>query len=135
VLLVDTNVLLAAADVSAVEHDRCARLLEEHQDLTVTAAVAVESAWMIESRLGPRAEAAFVAALAAGELHVVDLTTADWRRCAELIERYHDLGLGVVDSSIVAVAERLGASTIATLNHRDFAVVRPVHVAAFELLP
>jgi predicted nucleic acid-binding protein len=63
------------------------------------------------------------------------LTAADWRRCSELIERHDDLGLGVVDSSIVAVAERLGASTIATLNHRDFAVVRPVHVAAFELLP
>ncbi len=134
-LLVDTNVILAAADESAVEHDRCARLLDAHQDLTVTAAVAVESAWMIESRLGPRAEAAFVAALAAGEMHVVDLTAADWRRCAELIERYHDLGLGVVDSSIVAVAERLGVSTIATLNRRHFAVVRPVHVAAFELLP
>jgi hypothetical protein len=52
-----------------------------------------------------------------------------------LIEQYHDLGLGVVDSSIVAVAERLGASTIATLNRRDFTVVRPMHIAAFELLP
>ncbi len=43
-------------------------------------------------------------------------------------------GWGVVDASVVAVAERLGALTIATLNRRDFAVVRPVHVAAFELL-
>jgi uncharacterized protein len=85
--------------------------------------------------LGPRAEARFVAALAAGELTVVDLTAADWHRCAELIERYHDLGLGVVDASVIAVAERLGVSTIATLNHRDFAVVRPAHVAAFDLLP
>ena len=97
-LLVDTNVIVAATDASAAEHVRCAQLLDEHRDLTVTAAVAVESAWMIESRLGPRAEATFVAALAAGELTVVDLTAADWHRCAELIERYHDLGLGVVDA-------------------------------------
>jgi predicted nucleic acid-binding protein len=52
VLLVDTNVIVAATDVSAAEHARCAQLLDEHRDLTVTAAVAVESAWMIESRLG-----------------------------------------------------------------------------------
>jgi predicted nucleic acid-binding protein len=135
VLLVDTNVIVAATDASAAEHVRCAQLFDEHRDLTVTAAVAVESAWMIESRLGPRAEATFVAALAAGELTVVDLTAADWHRCAELIERYHDLGLGIVDASVVAIAERLGVSTIATLNHRDFAVVRPAHVAAFDLLP
>lgn len=32
-------------------------------------------------------------------------------RCVALIERYHDLGLGVVDASVVAVAERLGALT------------------------
>jgi predicted nucleic acid-binding protein len=135
VLLVDTNIIVAATDASAAEHARCAELLDDHRDLTVTAPVAVESAWMIESRLGPRAEATFVTALAAGELTVVDLTAADWHRCAELIERYHDLGLGIVDASVVAVAERLGVSTIATLNHRDFAVVRPAHIAAFDLLP
>ncbi len=39
VLLVDTNVILAVADLSAVEHDRSARLLDEHHDLTVTARV------------------------------------------------------------------------------------------------
>ena len=135
-LLVDTNVILAAADASAAEYETCARLLDAHAgDLAVTAPVAAESSWMIESRLGPRSEAAFVSALAAGELEVIDLLAADWRRCADLIERYHDLALGLVDASVVAVAERLGVSTIATLNRRDFAVVRPLHVAAFELLP
>ena len=33
------------------------------------------------------------------------------------------------------VAERLGQTAIATLNHRDFRVVRPKHCEAFELLP
>ena len=134
-LLVDTNILLAAADESAAEHDRCAQLLDDHIDITITAPVAVESAWMIESRLGARAEAVFVSSLAAGEVTIVDLTAWDWGRCAELIERYRDLGLGLVDASVVAVAERLGLRVIATLNRRDFAVVRPAHTTAFELLP
>jgi predicted nucleic acid-binding protein len=38
-------------------------------------------------------------------------------------------------AEFAAVAERLRATTIATLNHRDFRVVRPRHIAAFTLIP
>jgi uncharacterized protein len=76
-----------------------------------------------------------VSSIAAGELAVIELTQTDWLRSAQLIEIYADLGLGLVDASIVAVAERLKLTEIATMNHRDFAVVRPVHCDAFELLP
>lgn len=133
-LLVDTNVLVAAADTSTPEHGPCAAVLDDHSALAITAPVAAETAWMIESRLGPTAEAALVGSIATGELAVIDLTTADWARCAEQIATYHDLGLGLVDASLVAVAERLGVTTIATLNLRDFRVVRPAHCDAFELI-
>jgi hypothetical protein len=36
---------------------------------------------------------------------------------------------------MIAIAERLGLTRIATLNHRDFRVVRPSHCDAFELVP
>jgi len=36
---------------------------------------------------------------------------------------------------VVTLAERPGATRIATLNHRHFAVVRPSQADAFELLP
>ena len=134
-LLVDTNVLLAAADTSTAEHQRCAALLDERTDLAITTPVAAECSWMIESRLGPQAEAAFVTSIATGELAVIELTAADWARCAALIDVYADLRVGLVDASIIAVAERLEVTTIATMNHRDFAVVRPVHCPAFELIP
>lgn len=44
---------------------------------------------------------------------------------AELIETYASLPLGGVDAAVIAVAERLDVATVATLNQRDFAVVRP----------
>ena len=66
---------------------------------------------------------------------IVDLVPDDYDRCLELIETYDYLGLGFVDSSIIAVAERLGQSTLATLNRRDFSVVRPAHRDAFDLVP
>jgi predicted nucleic acid-binding protein len=97
--------------------------------------VIAETAWMIESVVGPAAEAVFVTAAANGELGIEDLEADDYRRCAELIKRYADLRLGLVDASIVAIAERLNLTVVATLYHRDFNVVRPNHCAALELLP
>ena len=94
-LLVDTNVLLAAADRSSVDHQRCAAVLDTRSDIAITTPVAVECAWMIESRLGPLAEAAFVASIAAGEIELIELNAQDWARCVELIATYHDLGLGL----------------------------------------
>lgn len=66
---------------------------------------------------------------------MIDPTADDYQRCIELVTTYADLGLGIVDASLVTIAERLGHKHIATLNHRDFRVVRPNHTAAFELLP
>ena len=134
-LLVDTNIFVAAADISTPEHEQCAAVLNEHTDLLVPAPVAVETAWMIESRLGAEAEAAFVDSVAAGELEVVDLNAADWARCRDLIAQYADLRLGLVDASVLAIAERLDLTTVATLNRRDFAVVRPTHCEALTLIP
>ncbi|MDA8072164.1 MAG: PIN domain-containing protein [Actinomycetota bacterium] len=133
---VDTGVLVSAADADEPLHAECAELLRYHHgQLVIAAPVVPETAWLIESRLGPTAEARFLRLVTAGELDVVDLGIDDYRRCVELIERYADLGLGMVDASVVTVAERLKITTLATLNHRDFNVVRPRHVKAFELIP
>ena len=104
-------------------------------ELIVPAPVVPETAWLIESRLGAVAEGRFLRLVTTGELSVIDLTMSDYERCIALIETYATLGLGFVDASIVAVAERLALSTIATLNHRDFRVVRPAHVPSFDLVP
>jgi predicted nucleic acid-binding protein len=133
-VLVDSGVFIAAADRDQPAHGICARVLREHRDqLIVPSPVVPETAWFIEDRLGSAAEASFVRLIIS--MDVIDLVPIDYRRIVELIEIYADLGLGFVDASIVAVAERLNVSRLATLNHRDFSVVRPAHVAAFELLP
>ena len=135
-IVVDTGVLLAAVSSTDRHHRESADLLAAHAGQLVTPALVIaETAWLIESVVGPSAEAAFVTSAANGELGIEDLTSSDYRRCAELIERYADLGLGLVDASVVAIAERKELTVVATLNHRDFTVVRPRHCEAFELLP
>ena len=134
-LVVDTSVLLAAADNADPDHEPCTRVLEDASPLVTTALVIAETAYLIGRQLGAPAEAAFFRAVAAGEIQVEPITPADARRIAELIETYADLGLGGTDASLIALAERLELGTIATLDRRHFGVVRPSHAAAFELIP
>jgi predicted nucleic acid-binding protein len=136
VLVVDAGPLYAAAARRDRDHARCAALLRAHAGapLVVPALVVTEVAYLIGDRLGGAAEAAFARALRDGEL-LVEPPTQDWARITQLCETYADLPLGIVDASVIAAAERLGADSIATLDHRHFAVVRPVHLGAFTLLP
>ncbi len=94
-----------------------------------------ETAFLLESRLQVEAGAFLCADIAVGDLIDVAVHAADWQRIAELVVRYANLPLGTVDASIVAAAERLGITRIATFDRRDLTVVRPRHVEAFELLP
>ncbi|MEU2682809.1 hypothetical protein ABZ654_02825 [Streptomyces hygroscopicus] len=54
---------------------------------------------------------------------------------AELMQQYRGFPLGVADASVIALAERLKASSVATLDHRHFRAVKPLHVPALTLLP
>jgi predicted nucleic acid-binding protein len=68
------------------------------------APVLTEVCWLLEREKGSDVEAAFLDALEAGEMELVDLTKADLRRMAELVRQYSSLPLGAVDASVVAVA-------------------------------
>ncbi len=135
-LLVDTNIWLAAADRSSQRHRACAALLAEYTGgLASTVPVIAETAWLLLDRAGAKAQQQFLAAVVAEQIKVIDLTVADWHRVHQLVSTYTDLGLDIIDASTMAVAERLNQTTIATLDERDFRVVRPAHIEAFELLP
>lgn len=135
-LLVDTNIWLAAADERSRDHDRCASLLGQHRgELAATVPVIAESAWLLLDRGGPDAQRRFLAMIPGGELTRLDLQAGDWDRVVELVTTYADLRPDVIDASTIAVAELLDLTTIATLDHRDFATVRPAHCDAFDLVP
>ncbi|MEX2182820.1 MAG: PIN domain-containing protein [Chloroflexota bacterium] len=135
-LILDTGPLLAALDRADPEHAACARLLmEATEDLVVPELVLAELDYWCSRRLSAEAWPVFLDDVLAGAYRIEAPTHADLRRCRELQATYTDLGLGVVDASIVALAERLGEPKVATLDRRHFAAVRPIHVPAFEIRP
>ena len=80
-------------------------------------------------------EVRFLGDLAAGNLTLEPVHAADLLRMAELVARYHDLPLGSIDASVIAAAERLGITDIATLDRRHFGIIRPRHTETLNLLP
>ena len=133
-LIVDTSALIALADETDDFHARARALFQEHSGpLIVPALVVGETGFLLGRVHGPRVEALLHADLAASDLTVNHVPLAEWARIGELVARYADLPLGTVDASVVAAAERLGVTAIATTDRRHFSVVRPAHAEAFEL--
>jgi len=136
VLIVDAGPLYAYVDSDDAYHRASLQLLEEHPGpLVVPTLVIAGAAHLIGSRLGAYAEVRFLGDLAGGAFHIEPVQPVEWLRIAELVHTYRNLPLGTVDASVVACAERLGAVEVATVDRRDFSVVRPRHVATFTLLP
>jgi predicted nucleic acid-binding protein len=136
VILVDTGPLVAAGNRADGYHARCIRALTTATPpRLVPATVAAETGHLLERAAGPAVEAEFLRLFPFGYLTLAELTAADLDRAAELVEQYADFPLGTTDATIVAVAERLEITTIATLDVRHFRAVRPRHVDAFTLLP
>ncbi len=135
-LILDTGPLLAALDSADPDHERCAALLTASvEDLVVPALVLAELDYWCARRLSPDVWLIFLDDVLAGAYRVESATAADLARCRDLQARYRDLALGVVDASVVALAERLDEPKVATLDQRHFRAVRPVHVVSLELLP
>jgi len=135
-LICDTGVLYAVVDEHDANHEACAALIvDPPEELAVPAPVVVELEWLVCSRMGYDQFDGFLQSVEIGALDIIDLSRSDYARSRELCRRYEDLPLGFVDASIVALAERLGESRLATLDRRHFSVVRPRHTAAFTLVP
>lgn len=135
-LVIDAGPLVAAAATADRNHERCVTLLANApRPLVVPTLVVTEVAYFLGDRIGQVAEQAFARSLRDGELVVEPVEPRDWTRVCELLDRYRDLPLGIVDATVVATCERLGADTLATLDRRHFSVVRPSHCAALTLLP
>ena len=135
-VVVDTGPLYALADRDDAWHHRTVRFVETtHDELIVPASVLPEAGYLLLTHLGPAAERQLVQSALSGELTIEDLTNADYRRALELVRRYESARIGFVDSTVMAVAERLKITRILTTDRRDFSIVRPRHCKTFELLP
>jgi len=133
-VLLDTGIVYAYYDRTDSWHARARRLIEsEQRGLILPAAVIPEVDWLLGQRLGAPSRLTFYEGITDGYYLVADLPRGAYPRVAELNRRFGDLDLGFVDAAVVALAEALGLSRIATSDRRHF---EPMAKAlSLQLLP
>ncbi len=123
-IVADTSAVVALIDADDRHHEALRAAFEADPTRWVLPwAILPEVDYIVSTRLGPDVAAAFRADLADGLFAVEWNGDTDLRRARALDEHYADLELGLVDTVVMAQAERLGARAIATLDLRDFGSV------------
>jgi predicted nucleic acid-binding protein len=118
-LLCDTGVLLAAGNVRDHYHAACLSLMRaaEGRPLLVPSPVLSEIGYLLQSRVGAHAEVTFLKSFSGNRFHVAEVEEGDISRIAELVEQYVSLPLGIVDATMIAIAERLNLAEVATVTY------------------
>ncbi|HXV63184.1 MAG TPA: PIN domain-containing protein [Vicinamibacteria bacterium] len=125
-LVADTGGLYALYDADDAHHAAVRGIIQkESGPIIVPSAVLGELDYLLREFLGVDAELDFLDGLTSGALRLEPMTPADVVRSRELVAMYRDLDLGLVDSSVIATAERLGIRRVLTVDERDFRAVRP----------
>ncbi len=133
--LVDTGFLLAVVSANDRMHEACSKALEEERKPIVPVVIFTELAYMVTRDMGTSAFTHLMRSIFSGELELLLPTVKDLQRGIDIMEQYADSKIDFVDCMIVAMAERLNISRILTVDQRDFRILRPNHVPAFEILP
>lgn len=120
-LLLDTGIVYAYYDRSDDWHGRAKSVIgRERRGLLLPSPVIPEVDHLLGHRIGSQARATFLAGIVDGHYLVTDLPRNAYARVAELDRQFADLDLGFVDAAIVAIAEHLELTRIATTDRRHF---------------
>lgn len=135
-LLIDTNILVAAAYPKDVNHQQAAIFFEVYidRDLVVPSPVLSELFYVLLVREGyPTALGAVAHTIRTSE--IVSSQHSDYIRAIQIMRQHLDARLDLTDAMVVAIAERLKIAEIATFDRRDFLIVQPKHGGSFTRLP
>jgi len=131
-LICDTGALVDYLSRTAPDHLSFRRAIDAAGTRYVPGLVLAEVDYFL--RGARKAMSAFVDDIRSGAFIYVTPTVAQIERAMEIDRRYPRLGLGLVDASIVAVADELGVRRLATRGIRHFSVVRLRRGQAFDLV-
>lgn len=123
-IVADTGAVYALVDSRERHHRALRKLFESDPDAWVLPwAILPEVDYLLGKRLGQRVEEDFLEDLAEGRFVVAWGDESDLQEARRICQRHRALKFGLVDAIVMAIAERLKADAIATLDVRDFGAV------------
>ena len=124
-IVADTGAIIALLDASDRHHLELLELYDEGPYAWVLPwAVLPEVDYLAHTHLGPKVEAAFLEDVAEGRYRIEWGEVDDLVRAHDIASRHRSLKLGLVDTVVMAMAERLEAEAVATLDLRHFGAVK-----------
>jgi predicted nucleic acid-binding protein len=130
-LICDTGALLDYLVESAPDHQLFRDAINGARTRFVPGLVLAEVDYFLRGER--KAMNVFIEDLARGAFTYAPPTVDQLLRAMEIDQHYSDLDLGLVDSSIVALADVVGVRRLATRDIRDFAPIRLRDGSPFEL--
>jgi predicted nucleic acid-binding protein len=131
-LICDTGALLDYLVESAPDHAMFRSAIDQARTRYVPGLVLAELDYFLRDER--QAMELFMRDLARGAFTYTPPTLDQLSRAIEIDRRYSDLGLGLVDGSLVALAESLGLRRVATRDVRHLAAVRLRDGSPLELV-
>ena len=131
-LICDTGAILDYLVRDAPDHRRFRAAIDGARARYIPGLVLAEVDYFLRNER--EAMHAFVDDLTTGAFTYAAPTADQLARAMEVDGRFSDLGLGLVDASIVVLAEDLGLRRIATRDVRHFSAVRLGDGSAFEIV-
>jgi len=135
-VILDTGIIFALADEKDAWHKRSVDFLTDFNGkLIIPSTVIPEACYLLNTFLGQSAEIKFINSLMNREITIEHFTIVDLARCIEVLTKYKDHNIGLVDASLIAISERLKATKILTTDRKHFSIIKPNHCNLFTLLP
>ena len=135
-LIIDSSFLVALYDGSEVHHRKAYDFAANRTEaMLVPDLVLPEVSFLLRRNLGYANSLNFFDFFKHNSVRLVPVIMQDLARVYEIGQDYADARFDLVDCCIMAMAERLNVTRIATLDRRDFSIFRPGHCDFLELLP
>ena len=133
-LIADTSGIIALLDRDDRHHQAAVETIKK-QTVYVPVTVLPEVDYLATKYLGERVARAFLEDINQQKFSLLPFESVDLTKATPIMARYRDLPLGLVDASLLVLAERYSINRILTLDRRHFNLLQSDKVTYFTILP
>ncbi|MCY3864863.1 MAG: PIN domain-containing protein [Chloroflexi bacterium] len=134
--IADSNFVYALYNANDIHHqDGMSFLSQNTEVMLVPDVVLPEVSYLITRDIGHSGMQTFLEHFMQLDVQLEAVGMEDLARVRDIVSAYADARFDIVDCCIMAIAERLNVTRIATFDRRDFSIFQPRHCDFLELLP
>lgn len=135
-LITDSSFLVALYDRAEVRHQQAYDFAADRaEEMLVPDLVLPEVGYLLRRNLGYANSLNFFEFFRNRNVRLIPVIDQDLPRIYAISQQYIDARFDIVDCCVIAIAERLNITRIATFDRRDFSIMQPRHCDFLELLP